>query len=135
LIVCLFHCFIRHVHVRVCLTAPLLHEAEKLRDFLDYLNYRQNNIQFTIGTATVGHLPFLDINICSKEDGSLGDKSTQETARQKPLPECKITPPSKKHTPHPKDQHLYQIALKPIRTRVKNCTCVFACLGTDHTNM
>jgi hypothetical protein len=78
--------------------APLLHEAEKLRDFLDYLNNRQNNTQFTTGTATEGHLPSLDINIYSKEDGSLGHKSTLETGQQKPLPDCKITPPSKKHT-------------------------------------
>jgi len=84
-------------------TAPLLHEAEKLRDFLDYLNNRQNNTQFTIGTATEGHLPSLDINIYSKKDGSLGHKSTQETDQQKPLPDCMITPPSKK------DIHIHKI--------------------------
>jgi hypothetical protein len=79
-------------------TAPLLHEAENLRDFPDYLNNRQNNIQFTIGKATEGHLPSLDINIYSKEDGSSSHKNTQETDQKKPLPDCKITPPSKKHT-------------------------------------
>lgn len=117
------------------MTAPLLHEAEKLRGFLDYTNNKQNNIQFTLGTATEDHLPSLDINICSKEDGSLGHKSTQEIEEQKPLPDCKNTSPSKKHThTHPQDQHLHQTALKPIRTRVKNCTYVFARLETDHTN-
>jgi hypothetical protein len=114
-------------------TAPLLHEAEKLRGFLNYINNRQNNIQFTIGTATEDHLSSLDINIYSKDDGSLGHKSTQETDQQKPLPDCKNTPPSKKHT-HIHKINIFQIALKPIRTGVKNCTCVFARLGTDHTN-
>jgi hypothetical protein len=79
-------------------TAPLLHEAEKLRSFLDYINNRQNNIQFTIGTPTEDHLPSMDINIYSKEDGSLGHKSTKETKQQKPLPDCKNTPPSKTDT-------------------------------------
>lgn len=59
------------------MTAPLLHEAEKVRGFLDYINNRQNNIQFTIGTTTEDHLPSLDINIYSYEDGSLGHKSTR----------------------------------------------------------
>ena len=67
------------------MTAPLLHTAEKLKESRDYLNNRQNNIQFTIGTATEGHMASLDIDIYSKEDGSMGHKSTQETDHQKPL--------------------------------------------------
>jgi hypothetical protein len=85
LIVCLFQCFIRST------TAAW---SRKLWDFLDYLNNRQNNIQFT----TEGHLPSLDTNNYSKENSSLGHKSTQETNQQKPLPDCKITPPSNMHT-------------------------------------
>jgi len=37
---------------------------EKLDKFLDHLNGLHRNVQFTIEIERVGHLPFLDIDIC-----------------------------------------------------------------------
>jgi hypothetical protein len=61
--------------------APLLHGAQKPRDFLDYLNNRQNNIQFMMETATDGNLPSLHINIYIIEDGSLCPKVHRKLAK------------------------------------------------------
>jgi hypothetical protein len=44
----------------------------KLLEFLDHLNSIHENIQFTMETERDGHLPFLDIDIHRKPDGSLG---------------------------------------------------------------
>jgi hypothetical protein len=49
------------------------HGKEKLMNFLKYLNGIQNTIQFTMEIER-GHLPFLDIDIYRKIDGSLGHK-------------------------------------------------------------
>ena len=43
-------------------------------DFLNHLNGIHNNIQFTMEIEEEGHLPFLDIDIYTKTDGSLGHK-------------------------------------------------------------
>jgi hypothetical protein len=48
------------------------HGPGKLSQFLDHLNSVHGNIQFTVDTERYGHLPFLDINIYRKLDGSLG---------------------------------------------------------------
>ena len=48
------------------------HGQEKLTDFLNHLNGINNNIQFTMEIEAEGHLPFLDVNIYKKKDGSLG---------------------------------------------------------------
>jgi hypothetical protein len=50
------------------------HGQEKLMDFLNHLNDIHNNIQFTMEIEEEGHLPFLDIDIYRKMDGSLGHK-------------------------------------------------------------
>jgi hypothetical protein len=50
------------------------HGQEKLEDFLNHLNGLHNNIQFTTEKEQEGHLPFLDIDIYRKRDGSLGHK-------------------------------------------------------------
>jgi hypothetical protein len=39
------------------------HELEKLKGFLNHLNYVRQDIQLTVGTERDGHLPFLDISI------------------------------------------------------------------------
>jgi hypothetical protein len=49
------------------------HGQEKLGDFLNHLNGLHNKIQFTMGKEE-GRLPFLDIDIYRKMDGSLGHK-------------------------------------------------------------
>jgi hypothetical protein len=49
------------------------HGQEKLTEFLNHLNGLQNKIQFTMEKED-GHLPFLDIDIYRKPDGSLGHK-------------------------------------------------------------
>jgi hypothetical protein len=49
------------------------HGQEKLEDFLNHLNGLHNKIQFTMEKEE-GHLPFLDIDIYRKTDGSLGHK-------------------------------------------------------------
>jgi hypothetical protein len=49
------------------------HGQEILTEFLNHLNRLHNNIQFTMEIEE-GHLPFLDIDIYRKADGSLGYK-------------------------------------------------------------
>jgi len=49
------------------------HGQEKLTEFLNHLNGLHNKIRFTMGKEE-GHLPFLDIDIYRKTDGSLGHK-------------------------------------------------------------
>jgi hypothetical protein len=44
------------------------------QEFLDHLNSIHENIQFTMEMERDGHLPFLDIVIYHKPDGSLGHK-------------------------------------------------------------
>jgi hypothetical protein len=50
------------------------HSQEKLEDFLIHLNGLHNKIQFTMEKEEAGHLPFLDIDIYRKTDGSLEQK-------------------------------------------------------------
>ena len=50
------------------------HGRERLTEFLDHLNGLHNNIKFTMETEEEGHLPFLDVDIYRKTDGSLGHK-------------------------------------------------------------
>jgi hypothetical protein len=50
------------------------HGKEKLKDFLNHLNGFNNNIQFTMEVEEDGHLPFLDIDVYRKRDGSLRHK-------------------------------------------------------------
>ena len=55
--------------------AIVLHSCVVLpQGFLDHLNSLQEKIQFTIETEKDGHLPFLDIDIYRKPDGTLGHK-------------------------------------------------------------
>jgi hypothetical protein len=49
------------------------HGQEKLTEFLNHLSGLHNKIQFTMEIEE-GHLPFLDIDIYGKTDGSLGHK-------------------------------------------------------------
>jgi hypothetical protein len=48
------------------------HGPGKLAEFLDHLNGLHENIRFTMETERDCHLPFLDIDIYRKPDGSLG---------------------------------------------------------------
>jgi hypothetical protein len=48
--------------------------TEKLERFLNRLKGFHRNIQFTMETETDGHLPFPDVNIYRRLDGSLGQK-------------------------------------------------------------
>jgi hypothetical protein len=50
------------------------HGQEKLTDFLTHLNSLNSKIQFTMETEIDGYLPFLDIHIYSRSNGSLGHK-------------------------------------------------------------
>jgi len=50
------------------------HGRERLTEFLDHLNGLHNNIKFTMEIEEEGHLPFLDVDIYKKTDGSLGHK-------------------------------------------------------------
>jgi hypothetical protein len=51
-----------------------LHQRDKHTEFLDYLNGLHNNIKFTMEVEEGDHLPFLDIDIYRKANGSLGHK-------------------------------------------------------------
>jgi len=48
------------------------HGQEKLEEFLNHISGLHNKIQFTMEKEEEGHLPFLDIDIYRKVDGSLG---------------------------------------------------------------
>ena len=50
------------------------HGRDKLQDFLNHINGLHKKIQFTMEIEKDGHLPFLDIDIYRKNDGSLGHK-------------------------------------------------------------
>jgi hypothetical protein len=50
------------------------HGPDKLKDFLHHLNSIHQSIQFTMETETEGHLPFLDLDIYRRPDGSLEHK-------------------------------------------------------------
>jgi hypothetical protein len=50
------------------------HGHDKLTEFLNHLNGLHKKIYFTMETEKDGHLPFLDIDIYRKTDGSLGHK-------------------------------------------------------------
>ena len=50
------------------------HGQEKLTEFLNHLIGLHNKVQFTMEKEEEGHLPFLDIDIYRKTDGSLGLK-------------------------------------------------------------
>jgi hypothetical protein len=50
------------------------HGQDKLIEFPNHLNGLHKKIQFTMETKKDGHLPFLDIDIYRKIDGSLGHK-------------------------------------------------------------
>ncbi|XP_071441632.1 uncharacterized protein [Hetaerina americana] len=50
------------------------HGVDTLKPFLDHMNSRHPSIQFTMESEEEGKLPFLDILIQRKEDGSLSHK-------------------------------------------------------------
>ena len=50
------------------------HGRERLTEFLDHLNGLHSNIKFTMEIEEEGHLPFLDVDIYKRTDGSLGHK-------------------------------------------------------------
>jgi hypothetical protein len=50
------------------------HGPDKLKDFIHHLNSIHQSIQFTMETESEGHLPFLDLDIYRRPDGSLGHK-------------------------------------------------------------
>jgi hypothetical protein len=50
------------------------HGPDKLKDFLRHLNNINHSIQFTMETESKSHLPFLDLDIYRRPDGSLGHK-------------------------------------------------------------
>jgi hypothetical protein len=52
----------------------LQHGPDKLKDFLHHLNSIHQSIQFTMETERKGHLPFLDLDIYRRPDGSPGHK-------------------------------------------------------------
>ena len=50
------------------------HGTEKVERFLDYLKGLHSNVQFTMEMERNGQLPFLNIDVYRKEDGSLNHK-------------------------------------------------------------
>jgi hypothetical protein len=59
----------------------LPHGTEKLERFLDCLNGLHRNIQFTMEMEKDGHLPFLDIDVYKRPEGSLGHKVYRKPTR------------------------------------------------------
>jgi len=50
------------------------HGTEKVEMFLDYLKRLHRNVQFTTAMERDSQLPFLDIDIYRRQDGSLSHK-------------------------------------------------------------
>jgi hypothetical protein len=50
------------------------HRPDKLKDLLNHLNSIHERIKFTMETESEGHVPFLDIDIYRRPDGSLGHR-------------------------------------------------------------
>jgi hypothetical protein len=50
------------------------HGPDRERALLDHLNSVHQNVQFTMETERNGQLPFLDIDIYRRPDGTLGQK-------------------------------------------------------------
>jgi hypothetical protein len=50
------------------------HGPDKHKDFLHHLNSIHQSIQFTVETESEGHLPFLDLDVYRRPNGSLGHK-------------------------------------------------------------
>jgi hypothetical protein len=61
------------------------HGKEKLIEFLNHLNRHHNAIQLTMEREEQGHLPFLDIDIYRKTDGSTAPNGTMYTGNP-PIP-------------------------------------------------
>jgi len=51
-----------------------LHGLDRLREFLQHINGLHKKIKFTMEIEEGGHLPFLDVNVYRRNDGSLGHK-------------------------------------------------------------
>jgi hypothetical protein len=67
------HCWFRYVDDTFVIWQ---HVPDKLKDFLHHLNSIHQSIQFTMETESEGHLPFLDLDVYRRPDGSLGHKCT-----------------------------------------------------------
>jgi len=50
------------------------HGLDRLQEFLQHINGLHKKIQFTIEVEEGGHLPFLDVDVYRRNDGSLGHK-------------------------------------------------------------
>jgi hypothetical protein len=50
------------------------HGPDKLKDFLHHLNSIHQSIHITMESESEGYLPFLDLDIYRRPDGSLGHK-------------------------------------------------------------
>ncbi|XP_046385940.1 uncharacterized protein LOC124155816 [Ischnura elegans] len=64
-------CFFRYVDDTFIIWP---HGMDTLHSFVDHMNSRHPNIRFTMETETNGELPFLDILIRRRGDGTLGHK-------------------------------------------------------------
>jgi len=50
------------------------HGLDRLQEFLQHINGLHKKIQFTMEIEEGGHLPFLDVDVYRRNDGSLGHK-------------------------------------------------------------
>jgi hypothetical protein len=66
--------------------------TDKLKVFLLHLNTLHHSIQFTLETESEGHLPFLDLVIYRRPDGSLGHKSTAHSHQSLPQHQVPSSP-------------------------------------------
>jgi hypothetical protein len=70
-----------------------LHGEEELREFLDHLKSIQHNIKFTMEVENNRSLPFLDVLVSRRPDGSLGH-SLQKTHTYILVPPREVRTPS-----------------------------------------
>ncbi|GJQ68118.1 hypothetical protein Trydic_g16796 [Trypoxylus dichotomus] len=73
------------------------HGEYKLQNFLSHLNGIHSKIKFTMGIENRNQLPFLDVLIIKKQDGTLGLSILKSNPYQ-PLPQYAITSPSRRVT-------------------------------------
>jgi hypothetical protein len=71
------------------------HGLEKLKGFLNHLNYVHQNMQLTVDTERDGHLSFLDINITGDlmVPCIIRFTANSPTHSHQPLPKLSLPPP------------------------------------------
>ena len=69
------------------------HGEIELGKFLTHLNNISPNIKFTMELEENGSIPFVDVLLTRKKDGTLGHEVFRKKYSYKELPPCRLPPP------------------------------------------